>query len=251
MYKKIGISGFSFLFILFLVLSIMNTFMFGFPNKIGGVVAVVNNEVITLTDLRIVKAFGLYDLKNGVPDHSLYQTVLENMISQKLVHQFTGNDININKEEMDGFLEDLEERFEDSGWKEKLSAFGMTTADLRDYCAQYLCYKKTVLERFRRSVVVSLKEIEEYYNQVYVPEQEAQGETIEQMVDILPEIESAVKERITKVQAEEWIENLKSQAEIRVRLDQYIDFLHEKNDRVKSSESLSPQYSIFYEGKRK
>jgi hypothetical protein len=228
MHKKTRISKFSSLLIVFFVLSALSSFVFGLSERIDGLVAVVNNEVITLTDIRIAKEFGLYDLKEGTSDKSLYQSVLENMISQKLVQQFTGSDVNINKKEVDRFIEDLERGFEESGWKGKLDIFGMTIADLRDYCARYLSYKKIITERFNRSVVVSLKEMEEYYDQVYVPEQEAKEEILEPMVDILPEIESAVKERKTKGLAEEWIENLESQAEIRIYLDKYMDFLQKK-----------------------
>ncbi|MGM0466828.1 MAG: hypothetical protein ACQERH_10415, partial [Acidobacteriota bacterium] len=190
MYKKTRTSKFSSLLIVFLVLSILSSFGFGLSERIDGLVAVVNNEVITLTDIRIAKEFDLYDLKEGTSDKSLYHSVLENLISQKLVQQFTGSDVNINKKEVDRFIEDLKRGFEESGWEGKLDIFGMTIADLRDYCARYLSYKKIITERFNRSVVVSLKEMEEYYDQVYVPEQEAKGETLEPMVDILPEIES-------------------------------------------------------------
>lgn len=245
MYKKTRTSKLSSLLIVFLVLSILSSFGFGLSERIDGLVAVVNNEVITLTDIRIVKEFDLYDLKEGTSDKSLYHSVLENLISQKLVQQFTGSDVNINKKEVDLFIEDLERGFEESGWEGKLDIFGMTIADLRDYCARYLSYKKIITERFNRSVVVSLKEMEEYYDQVYVPEQEAKGETLEPMVDILPEIESAVKERKTQGLAEEWIESLKSQAEIRIYLDKYMGFLHKKNEKAKSSKSLKFPVFIF------
>ncbi|MFW6124402.1 MAG: SurA N-terminal domain-containing protein [Acidobacteriota bacterium] len=242
MNEKIKKTHFLFFFMLFMILFLVGSYVHGFSEKIDGVVAVVNNEVITLTDLRIAKDFGLYDLKKEASDESLYRSVLESMISQKLVQQFTGSEINISEREIDRFFEDLEEGFENSGWEEKLSFFGMTVADLRDYCAQYLSYKKIVSERFSRSVKVSLKELEEYYNQVYIPKREAQGAVIQQMVDILPEIESAVKERKTRVQIEEWIENLKSQAEIRIYLNGYMEFFQKK---AKSSEPLKPSVSHF------
>lgn len=227
MRKRMNKYIFSCFLIFSVFLSIISSFSYGFSKKIDGIVAVVNHEVITLTDLRIVKDFGLYDLRNGAYDEPIYKSVLENMINQKMVQQFTGSDINIDKKEVDQYLESLKKEFKDSGWEEKLIDFGITLPDLRDYCTQYLSYKKTISERFSRSVVVSLKDIEEYYNQVYIPEQKARGETIQQMVDILPEIESAVKEKITKVQAREWIKKLRNQAEIQIRLDGYIDFLQE------------------------
>jgi len=225
MNQKTRISIVSILLESLLIMLFLTSSGFVFSENIDGLVAVVNKEAITLTDLRIVKEFDLYELTHESSEESLYSSVLENMINQKLVQQFTGSNINISKKEIDRFLEDLGEGYKDSGWEEKLSAFGMTLADLREYCAQYLSYKTIISERFSRSVVVSLKDIEEYYHTVYVPQQEDQGAEVEPMVDILPKIESAVKERMTKAQAEEWMESLKSQAEIRIYLYKYMDFL--------------------------
>jgi len=128
-------------------------------------------------------------------------------------------------------LAEVKERWQDYGLEERLTAFGIDLTDLRDYCAEYLSFKKIVSDRFSRSVVVSLREIEEYYDQVYVPEQKAKQEPVKQMVDMLPEIESAVKEKATSVQVEEWISSLRSKAEIQNRIDRYLDFLNGEENK--------------------
>jgi len=215
------------LFSLFMFFAAVVLFRFsawGFSKKVEGVVAVVNDEIITVTDLRIVKAFGMWDSNESAEGESLYPLVLENIINQKLVNQFTGQETNIDDNDIDDFLTDKKE-----GLEERLGDFGIDLTDLRDYCAEYLSYKKIISDRFSRSVVVSLREIEAYYDQVYVPEQEAKGEPVKQMVDILPEIESAVKEKTTSVQVEEWIHSLRNKAEIQIRIERYLDFLEERS----------------------
>jgi len=190
-------------------------------------VAVVNNQPITVTDLRIVKTFGLYDLTDAGERELLVKSVLDNLVNQKLVQQFIKEDINVDKKDINRLLANIKETFKSAGFEEKLDLFGMTLEELKDYCAEYLFYKKIISDRFSRSVVINLKEIEEYYDQVYVPQQKDQGEIVKQMVDILPEIESAVKEKKTRVQVGEWIKNLRSQAEIRIRLERYINFIQD------------------------
>ncbi|HHF51437.1 MAG TPA: hypothetical protein ENL46_01960 [Candidatus Aminicenantes bacterium] len=214
------------LFALLAAVSLLCFSAWGFYEKVEGVVAVVNDEVITLTDLRIAKAFGLWDSDEKRGEGSLFPLVLENIINQKLVNQFTGGDVNIDDIEIDGFMAEVKERWQDHGFEERLNDFGIGLTDLRNYCAEYLSYKKIVSDRFSRSVVVSLREIEEYYNQVYVPEQKANQEPVKQMVDMLPEIESAVKEKATSIQVEEWISSLRNKAEIQNRIDKYLDFLN-------------------------
>ncbi len=203
------------------------SFSFSFLRKIDGIAALVNKEVITVTDLRIVKTFGLYDLNYVLEKESLYSSVLENMFSQKLVKLYISEDLSIDNKEIDSFLADLRDRIGDSGMKQKLNEFGIDSTILRDYCVEYLLYKKILSDRFSRSVVISIKEIEDYYNQVYVPEQRAKGEPVEPMVDILPKIEEAVKEKSTRVQIKEWLNNLRNKADIQIRLERYMDFLEE------------------------
>jgi hypothetical protein len=227
MNRKIGRSVFFILFELFAILFFLRFFLFSFPEKVDGLVAVVNNQPITVTDLRIVKTFGLYDLTDAGERELLVKSVLDNLVNQKLVQQFIKEDINVDKKDINRLLANIKETFKSAGFEEKLDLFGMTLEELKDYCAEYLFYKKIISDRFSRSVVINLKEIEEYYDQVYVPQQKDQGEIVKQMVDILPEIESAVKEKKTRVQVGEWIKNLRSQAEIRIRLERYINFIQD------------------------
>jgi hypothetical protein len=218
------------LFMLSAAVFFLSCTAWSFYEKVEGVAAVVNDEIITVTDLRIAKAFGLWDSNENKGKEPLFPLVLENIISQKLVNQFTGEDVSIDDKDIDGFLREVKKRFQDQGFEERLNDFGIGLSDLRDYCAEYLSYKKIVSDRFSRSVVVSLREIEEYYNQVYIPEQEAKKEPVKQMVDMLPEIESAVKEKTTSIQVEEWISSLRSKAEIQNRIDKYLDFLNGRGE---------------------
>ncbi len=65
---------------------------------------------------------------------------------------------------------------------------------------------------------MSLKEIEEYYGQTYVPSQKEKGVQPKPIVDVLSEIELGIKQERIKKQVEDWLENLRKQAEIQVNL---------------------------------
>ncbi|MBD3413280.1 MAG: hypothetical protein GF421_02480 [Candidatus Aminicenantes bacterium] len=207
------------------VFFILGSFVSSFAQRIDGIAALVNQEVITVTDLRIVKSFGLYDSQRRSQSASLIRSVLEELINQKLVQQFTGENVEMSKEQIDRFMADLEVRFGKQELKEKLDEFGINRVVLREYCTDFLVYKKIISERFSRSVVISLRDLEEHYQMVYIPEQKAKQEPVKQMMDILPEIEAAVQEKNTREQADEWMNNLRNKADIQIRLHEYMDFL--------------------------
>jgi len=64
--------------------------------SIDGIVAVVNSEIITLSDLRIAGAFGL--LSGGS------RAILEKKIDMKLVLQMTKENITLGSDELDDSL---------------------------------------------------------------------------------------------------------------------------------------------------
>ncbi|HDZ28180.1 MAG TPA: hypothetical protein ENH65_16915, partial [Candidatus Aminicenantes bacterium] len=57
--------------------------------------AVVNEQVITLTDLRIAEAFGLHDEELKERSGNLRPLILERLIDQKLVIDLAGEHLSL------------------------------------------------------------------------------------------------------------------------------------------------------------
>ncbi len=188
----------------------------GLPDIVDRIMAVVNEEVITLTDVRIVEAFGLYESDKLGRMQDIHSYILNKLINQKLILQLASENISIEKQEVDSYLNDVIEKIGQDEMKKILAFFSIDLDDLRQYLRENLFFKKIISAKFSQAVSVSLREIEAYYNQVYIPSQEEKGLEPKPMVEILDEIESAIKLKRMNKQVEEWILNLRKKANVQV-----------------------------------
>lgn len=181
------------------------------------IVAVVNEQVITLTDLRIAEAFCLHDDDIDEGDESTRRSLLEMMVNQKLVLPLTGGE-SVEKEEVDSFQDKIVAKMGSGQLDKKLKEFGLDRDDLRKCIRDRIIYQKMINRRFGQGIIVSLEEIEDFYKRRYVPSQEKEGTEPKPMMEILNEIESTIKQEKTRLKVDDWIKNLKTQADILIYL---------------------------------
>jgi len=188
----------------------------GLSDIVDRIMAVVNEEVITLTDVRIVEAFGLYESDKSGRMQDIHSYILNKLINQKLILQLASENISIEKQEVDSYLNDVIEKIGQDEMKKILVFFSLDLDDLRQYIREKLFFRKIISAKFSQAVIVNLREIESYYHQVYIPSQEEKGLEPKPMVEILDEIESAIKQKRMNEQVEEWILNLRKKANVQV-----------------------------------
>ena len=223
--RKYDTSSFRFLFLRLLFISYLLTsvvFCFipvnSFSQIIDRIVALVDEQVITLTDLKIAEAFGLYeDELEEESDKRLFR-LLERIINQKIVITATSEDIIIEEEEIEAELKKAEEKLGTGEFQRRLEEFGLRLESLKTYFKEKILYQNILSRRFGQGVPVNLEEIENHYRQIYIPSQEKKRLKPRPMMEILDEIESAIKQEKIKKQKTDWINNLKKQAEIEIRL---------------------------------
>jgi len=214
--------------LLFLLLS---TIIFSIPanrevKNVDGIVAIVNDDIITLTDLRIVQAFGLLgrEMDRGVVyDHN---DILESMIKQKLAVQMTGETDIIGADELNIALQRGLDKLNKELLKIELEQFDIKIDDLKEYLIEKILYQSVISRRFSREIFVNLKEIEVYYEERYLPEQKEKNQNPQPMMKILNEIESIVKEEKAEKQIEEWLKYLIDKADIQVFADKYPEYFN-------------------------
>lgn len=204
-----------FLFLTFFCLLIP---VYCFLEIIDRIAAVVNEEVITLTDVRVVEAFGLYEEELKGRSESPRMLILEKLIDQKLVVQLSSEKVSIKKEELDSLLKDITEKMDSDEVERKLTEFGLDLDDLRECIREKIVYQTIVTRKFSRMNIVNVKEIEDYYTQVYVPSQREKGKEPRPIMELLDEIESIIKQEKTKTQIGDWIKNLREKADIQIKL---------------------------------
>lgn len=190
-----------------------------FSETIDRIVAVVNEQVITLTDLRIVETFGLYDKEVKERAENPRLLIMERLIGQKLVIHSVREEVYFEKEELDSFLRGIIERMGFEQVERNLEEFGLNWDDLRTYIKEKIIYEKIISRKISQRIIVSLEEIEDYYRQSYVPSQKEKGLEPKPMMELLNEIESAIRQEKIKTQIEDWIKNLKKKADIQIKED--------------------------------
>jgi hypothetical protein len=191
----------------------------GLPQLVDCIVAEVNSEIITLTDLRILRAFSIILGASGEESPSPVRQILEGAIDQKVVIGLIRENISVSREEVNGLLDELKQNFDPAEWANKLDAFGLQPADLEPYLREKRMYEKIIGLRFGQSIDVNLQEIERYYDDVYAPAQRAQGKEPEPMVQVLNNIEARIRREKTEQQVASWVRSLRGQADILLNSD--------------------------------
>lgn len=202
---------------LLLVIYCFSFFLYSEQETVDRIVALVNEKVITLTDMKIAEAFNFYDEELEGFNGNSRSFILEKLINQKLVIQLSSERVSVEKEKLDMALNMIIEKMGIDNVERKMAEFGLGWEDLREYVWEKILYQTIISQRFSRVIIISLKEIEDYYHQVYIPRQKEKGAEPEPMIEILDEIESILRQERIKEQVDEWIGNLKKNANIQVK----------------------------------
>jgi peptidyl-prolyl cis-trans isomerase SurA len=194
------------LFILGLVVFQTNTIV------VDRVVAVVNQEIITLSD--IDKAIKFYDFKTSeaVTDEKFYRLVLKHLIDYKIVYLQYRNEFVLKQEDFEKLQIPIIEKFGSlQKAKKELSAFDMTWEDLQDFIEERVVYEKAIKEKIQDKLIVSQTEIEDFYHQQYVAEQQRLSLLPKTLLEISAEIEDHLKKIKTESKLQSWLNSIKSQ----------------------------------------
>jgi peptidyl-prolyl cis-trans isomerase SurA len=191
---------------------------YGQGEVVDRIVAVVNDEVITLTDVNIIQKFGLFEDLEESPDADMQTQILSRLINQKLVIQLASERIMVDKEELETALSDVVKKTDPDLAGTALLQFGLDWDDLKSYLREKLLFQKIVSQRFNRGVIVSIEEIERYYEQMYVPSQREKTLSPQPMIEVLDQIEGELQREKVKDQVQEWIDNLKREANIQIKI---------------------------------
>jgi len=223
-FKRINLTRFplrrGLCFFLFMFLMVPSTF-FSFSRSqkvIDQIAAVVNDYVITLSDVKIAGSFDLFD------DEILSQendslVILDWLINQRLVIGLTQESRPIEPEAVEAAYQSLLLKLGNEAVKTKLDLFGLQKKDLQAYLFEKILFQSIIEDRFGLAVRVSLEEIEDYYREKFVLTQtDTKNSEPSPLMEVLEEIESAIKKEKIKTLVEEWVNNLRREADIQILL---------------------------------
>ncbi|MDH4196506.1 MAG: hypothetical protein OEW05_03770 [Candidatus Aminicenantes bacterium] len=183
------------------------------------VAAVVAGRPVTLFDIRIAESFGLYAEEVADKSGSPRLLILEEIINQKAVLDLAREQVGPGPDEVAAAMAGLASRLGPDAVGRALADLGLTEADLRSVVAERVQYREVLALRFSQPPAVSLREIEAYYQETFVPERQKQGATPEPMIDVLDRLEARIRDEKRAAQVAAWIRDVRRQTAVELRPD--------------------------------
>jgi hypothetical protein len=183
------------------------------------IAATVNGRIITSVDVIIVEAFGILEPAQASDRTESRRSLLDKMIDQKIVLDVARDPSPVDRARIDAELRRISAGMGEAEFGKRLEEFGIELSDLGPYLEEKIRCEALLESRFGRSASVTLREIEAYYAEIYVPAENKLGREPRPMMDVLNMIESEIKKAKAESQFALWVKNLREQAEIVIRAD--------------------------------
>ena len=189
---------------------------------IDRIVATVNNRVVTQSDWEERARFDA--LLEGRPPESAQATaeILDRLIDMAMVHeqlevlQYTRN----SSEEIAAQTMEIRKQLgvkNDAEWRAQLKSYRLSEGAFRRNLADQLDMLRFLDVRFRPSVQIAPREVEEYFSRNLIPELSAKGtpaEKLPKLKDVEEQIEKLLTERRLNDLFNSWLQSLRKQAKI-------------------------------------
>ncbi len=184
------------------------------------IAAVINSEVITLSDIDKSLLFNASDGNTLNNEVDLYLNELNKLIDYKIVYleyrdQFQPTDEDFENVQLSiikryGSLDDV---------LTALKRFDMDMKDLREFLIEKIIYEKVIKDKFLLGVVIESSEIEKFYNEEYLPSQNRLEIKPKSMIEMTPQIENYLRGNKVKEELTFWLAGLKASYIIENKLE--------------------------------
>ena len=185
---------------------------------VDGIAARVENDILLLSDIRTLSRYQQFLDGKAEPDPQ----ILDRLIDQWVVR--TEADVSLFPHPYDAEIERELERLRKSfGSAEQYEArrkqSGLSEAEVRTVVASQLYFSNYLDSRFRPSVQVDSKAIEDFYASTIAPQAKARGQeppTLDAAHDLVQE---ALIQRGINEQAEKWLKESRERLHVEILLD--------------------------------
>ena len=155
------------------------------------------------------------------PSSELLNRTLNLVISQRLVLQEAEKlpAIEPTSKEIDDRRDEFVKQFPSlSDFQQRMTSVGLSSEQLREIVRQRLTIEKYIDFRFRSFTVVTQKEVEGYYTDVWVPRFRRQhpGRLVPELKDVYKDVETELTESKIESDTDEFIDTARERAEITI-----------------------------------
>jgi hypothetical protein len=191
----------------------------GQSRVVNCIAAVVNSEIVTRADVEIADALEIFEPGGESDPAARRGRILDKLIDRAVVLAQIREAAVPDAAQVQSEWTGLMARLGETVVRGRLEAFGMSEGDAREILIRGLRFRRIIADRFGRSVSVTLKEIESYYGETYSAARRKDGAAAKPLVEVLDAIEAEIKRAKIEIQAALWIETLREQAEIEIRVN--------------------------------
>lgn len=186
---------------------------------VNSIVAIVNDEVITLLDVLVTVEFGLARAEAADAETDPRQAALEALIDRKIVLDLAREARGADRAEITAAAAELKRSMGEEIFAAKLAKLGLSAQGLEPYLEERILYERALDMRFSQNVPVSLTEIERHYRDIYVPEQTRLGRAVEPLERAGEAIEAKLRAGRRTQQMNTWVRDLRKRADIQIKKD--------------------------------
>lgn len=183
------------------------------------IAAVVNDEIITLTDIdKAIRFYPVFRQKHQSEDR-FYAAVLEDLINYKVLYLEYRTEFTLKE---DDFVEVQTAAIEKTGsldeFRLELRAFDMEWKDFKTFVREKVVYEKALDKQLQEKTSISFREVEKFYNTQYVPAQERLGLTPRSLIEMTSQIKDHLHKIRTRETLADWLKEIKSSYQISNKL---------------------------------
>lgn len=186
------------------------------------VAATVEGEPVTFSDLLRVAAFREESPPSSESERrDFYLDLLNQLIDRKLISMEARETpfIQVTESDITAFIDSYRRRFQsETEYRQYLHTMAMDETDFRDLVKERLLVNQFVQLRFEPFIIVLPDDIEQYYQQQFLPEVESTNQVVPPLELVEETIRQILIVERTNEELDKWIRNTRRKSRIEILL---------------------------------
>jgi len=187
-------------------------------NTLDQVAASVDDEVITLSDLRWIAQYrNLKVPEDEAGKQKFYSTLLDQLIEQKIIAMEASQTpiIEVTEEKVENQIKAYQSQFPDlEAFRSKLRQMEISEPEFRQMIRRQLSVNEFVEIRFKPFIIVLPTEIEEYYRQTLLPQMQGSNQPVPPLETVEESIRQILTEGKTNQELDRWLRSARRKSRI-------------------------------------
>lgn len=178
--------------------------------NIDSIAAVVNDEIITLTDIdKSILLYPSFRLSRQ-SEQAYYRDILDELVRYKVVSMEYRSEVVLEAEDFEAIQISIIRKLGSlEALMGVLERFDMEWGDFKDFVEEKVIYEKVIRSKFNMEILIDFIEIEEFYQREYLPMQRKLNLQPKSVIEMTPQIEEHLQKSKRAEKLSGWIEDIK------------------------------------------